>query len=272
MIGASRVSRGALRESVDERFDVADAAALSGDGEACLAFASVLDSERSLRQTLADPAMGAEAKNAMLHRLLDGKVAPSAIDLIAQAVSYRWSSDRDMVAALTETGQTLLLMSAEKQDRLGRVEEEIFRFGRIVDATPELQMALTNPAVDASRKAALTASLLEGKADSIAVQLLQSATTELHGRPVQSAIGDLSELAAQRRGRVVAEVRSAIALTQEQSDRLAAALGRIHNRDVQLNVTIDPSIVGGLEVRVGDEVVDGTLSTRIEAARRRLTH
>jgi F-type H+-transporting ATPase subunit delta len=61
-------------------------------------------------------------------------------------------------------------------------------------------------------------------------------------------------------------------LSEEQSQRLRAALGRIHHRDVQLNVTVDPAIVGGLEVRVGDEVIDGTLSTRIEAARRRLTH
>jgi F-type H+-transporting ATPase subunit delta len=208
----------------------------------------------------------------MLERLLAGKVTAGALDLIAETVALRWSTDRDMVDAMDEAGASLLLMAAEKQGRLDRVEEEIFRFGRAIDSNPDLQMALSNPAVEESRKAALTRQLLQDKADPLTVSLLTNATTELHGRPVQTAVAQLSELAAQRRGRVVAHVRSATPLTAEQSDRLTAALARIHHRDIQLNVTVDPSVVGGLEVRVGDEVIDGTLSTRLEAARRRLTH
>jgi F-type H+-transporting ATPase subunit delta len=272
MIGASRTSRAALRESVNARFDGADAAALAADGQSLLSFSALMDHERSLRQTLADPAMNPGAKRGLLDRLLTGKMSAQALDIIAETVSSRWSNDRDLVDAMDEAGQSLLLMSAEKEGRLDRVEEEIFRFGRIVDSNPELQMALTNPAVAESQKAAIISELLTGRVDGLSQILLQNVTAELHGRPVQNAIGDLSALAAQRRGRVVAEVRSAIPLTDEQAARLTAALGRVHNRDVQLNVTVDPSIVGGLEVRVGDEVIDGTLSTRIEAARRRLTH
>lgn len=272
MIGASRVSMGAVRDSVDALFDTADAAALQADGEALLSFAALLDNERTLRLTLADPAMEPAAKGGLLQRLLEGKVPASALDLLTQIVSQRWSNDGDMVTAITEAGQSLLLISAEKSDRLDRVEEEIFRFGRIIDANPELQMALTDPALSGEAKSNIVSSLLDGKADPITIDLLKSATTELHGRPVNTVVGELSQLAAQRRGRVVAEVRTARPLTEEQTSRLEAALARIHNRDVQLNVTIDPSVIGGIEVRVGDEIVDGTLSTRIEAARRRLTH
>ncbi len=272
MIGASRTSMAALREAVNARFDSTDAAALAADGQSILSLAALLGHERTLRQTLADPAMAAGAKQGLLHRLLDGKVSTGAFDLIVEIVTKRWSTDRDMVDAMDGAGQSLVLMSAEKDNRLDRVEEEIFRFGRIIDSNPDLQMALTNPAVDEQKKSAITAALLEGKADALTVRLLQTATTELHGRPVQTAVSELSALAAERRGRVVAEVRSATPLSAEQSERLRAALGRIHHRDVQLNVTVDPSLVGGLEVRVGDEVIDGTLSTRIEAARRRLTH
>ena len=272
MIGASRTSLAALRESVNARFDGADAAALATDGQSLLSFAGLLGRERTLRQTLADPAMNAGAKRGLLDRLLSSRVSPFALDLIAETVAARWSNDRDMTDAMDEAGQSLLLMSAEKDGHLDRVEEEIFRFGRVIDSNPDLQMALTNPAVSEPEKTAITAQLLTGKVEPLTLNLLQNVTTELHGRPVQTAIADLSALAAQRRGRVVAEVRTAIALTDDQSARLAAALGRVHHRDVQLNVTVDPSIVGGLEVRVGDEVIDGTLSTRIEAARRRLTH
>ncbi|MCU0295967.1 MAG: F0F1 ATP synthase subunit delta [Candidatus Nanopelagicales bacterium] len=272
MIGASRTSIAALREAVNARFDSADEAALASDGQSVLSFASLLGRERTLRQTLSDSALDTAAKNALLQRLLGDKMAQSALELIGVAVTQRWSTDADMVDALDETGQNLLLMSAEKQGRLDRVEEEVFRFGRIIDSNPDLQMALTNPAVGEDAKASITGQLLDGKADEITVRLLQSVTTELHGRPVQVAVAGLSTLAAARRGRVVAEVRSARELSDEQKRRLVEALGRLHNRDVQLNVTVDPSIVGGLEVRVGDEVIDGTLSTRIEAARRRLTH
>lgn len=272
MIGASRTSRTLVRESVDARFDASDAAALAADGQSLLSFAGLLGRERTLRATLADPAMAAGAKRGLLERLLGSRVPASAVELIAQIVEQRWSTDRDMVDVLAEAGQSLLLMSAEKDGRLDRVEDELFRFGRTIDANPDLQMALTNPALDAGSKAGITRDLLAGKADPLTQTLLQTVTAELHGRPVQTAVGDLSALAAQRRGRVVAEVRSAIPLTDEQSQRLRDALGRIHHRDVQLNVTIDPSVVGGLEVRVGDDVIDGTLSTRIEAARRRLTH
>lgn len=272
MIGASRVSMGAVRESVDALFDTSDAAALQADGEALLSVASLLDKERTLRLTMADPAMEAGAKAGMLRSLLAGKIPDSALDLVTTIVSERWSDDRDMLRAITESGQSLLLMSAEKGGRLDRVEEEIFRFDRIIDANPDLQMALTDPATDAATKSSIISSLLEGKADPITIDLLQSAVTGLHGRTVNAAVGELSELAAQRRGRVVADVRTARPLTPEQTSRLEAALARIHNRDVQLNVIVDPSVIGGIEVRVGDEIVDGTLSTRIEAARRRLTH
>jgi F-type H+-transporting ATPase subunit delta len=272
MIGASRTSIAALREAVDARFDAADADALAHDGKSVLSFAGVLGRERTLRQTLADPAMEADAKRDLLRRLLDGKVPQGALDLIAQTVTLRWSTDRDMVAAMVSAGESLLLMSAEKQGLLDRVEDEIFRFGRVIDANPTLQMALTNPALDGRAKAAIIADLLRDKADPLTAQLLETATAELHGRPVQDAVEQLSTLAAQRRGRVVAEVRSAIPLSDEQSRRLTDALSRIHHREVQLNVTVDPAVVGGLEVRIGDEVIDGTLSTRIETARRRLAH
>ncbi|MEZ5186407.1 MAG: F0F1 ATP synthase subunit delta [Candidatus Nanopelagicales bacterium] len=272
MIGASRTSMAALREAVDARFDGADSAALAADGQSVLSFAGLLGRERTLRQTLADPAMAADAKRGLLQRLLDGKVDGTAFELIAETVGLRWSTDPDMVDAMSEAGESLLLMSAEKDGRLDRVEEEIFRFGRVIDSHSDLQMALTNPAVDAASKAAITGQLLDDKADALTIRLLQTVTTELHGRPVQGAVAELSALAARRRGRVVAEVRAAKPLSAEQSERLVAALARIHHRDVQLNVTVDPSVVGGLQVQVGDEVVDGSLSTRIEAARRRLTH
>ncbi len=105
MIGASRTSMAALREAVNARFDAADEAALAADGESVLSFAALLGRERTLRQTLADPAMNAGAKVGLLNRLLDGKVTAGALELVGEIVNLRWSTDRDMVAAMDEAGQ-----------------------------------------------------------------------------------------------------------------------------------------------------------------------
>ena len=86
-----------------------------------------------------------------------------------------------------------------------------------------------------------------------------------------SAVTGLSELAAARRGRVIADVRAASALTEEQSQRLSEVRSRIHGRSVELNVEVDPEVIGGIEVRIGDEVIDGTTATKLEQARRRMT-
>lgn len=272
MIGASRTSAAELREATNSRFETSDAAALAADGQAVLEFAGILGRERALRQTMADPAIDSSVKRGTLQSLLSGRVGQSAIELIGRAVVLRWSRDWDLVDALDEAGQNLLLMSAESEGRLDRVEEEIFRFGRAVDASADLQMALTSPATSSASKASLVGQLVADKTDPVTQRLLEYATTQLRGRPIQSAIDELSDRAAARRGRVVAEVRSAIALTDDQERRLAAALGRLHGRAVQLNVHVDPDVIGGLEVRVGDELIDGTLATRLEAARRRMTH
>lgn len=261
-----------LREDIASRFNSGDADALNRDGRAVLSFAAILGQEQTLRQLMADPALDAGAKRAALVQLLEGKIEQSAFDVISHAVNMRWSSDADMIDAIDESGQTLLLMASEVDGSLDAVEEEIFRFGRIVSANADLQMALSNPATSATAKSGIVESLLGGKADPNTVTLLRSTATQLHGRPIQDAIERLSELAATRRGRIVADVRSAIALSDEQQSRLATALSAIHHREVQLQIHVDPSVIGGLVVRIGDEVIDGTMSTRLTTARRRLTH
>ena len=85
------------------------------------------------------------------------------------------------------------------------------------------------------------------------------------------AVEQMSAMAAVRQDRLVAVVTSAVPLTDEQKSRLADALSRIQGKQVLINVVVDPSVVGGIQVRVGDEVIDGTLANRLEQARRRLT-
>lgn len=271
MLGASRTSIAVQQEYLAGLYDdVSARPQFDAAGDSLLAVVSVLEAERPLRAALAEPATLPAEKDGIIEAVFVGKVPALTLDILKRVSHARWSSDADMIDATEEAGASLILMSAESQGNLDRVEEELFRFGRAIDANADLQMALTDPASPTAAKAGIVRSLLDGKATTETVQVLAHVVGHLRGRRVQDAVTRISELAATRRGRVIADIRSAIELTHEQESRLAAVLKKLHGRDVELNVAIDPSVIGGIEVRVGDEVIDGTVANRIEQARRRL--
>jgi F-type H+-transporting ATPase subunit delta len=129
-------------------------------------------------------------------------------------------------------------------------------------------MALTDPSQTAATKASIVGDLLGGRTTAVTREVLQYAVGHLHGRRIDAVIDELCHLAAQQRERVVAEVRVAAALDAEQERRLAAALSTLKGRTVRLNVAVDPSVLGGVHVRIGDEVIDGTVASRMDQASR----
>jgi F-type H+-transporting ATPase subunit delta len=159
---------------------------------------------------------------------------------------------------------------ADTNGELDRVENDIFSFGYAVEVNPELQMALTNPAFSSELKAGVVHDVLGGRSANGSAVLLEHTAANLRGRRVDVALNNLSDVAASLRNRIVAEIRVAISLSDEQEKRLSNVLARIAGKQVSLNVVVDPSIVGGVSVRLGDDVIDGSVSTRLEQARRTL--
>lgn len=272
MLGSSRTSYAAVDEYLSSYYQAApDRSGFFAAGQGCLQVADLLEGDSVLRATLADASREAQAKRSLGEQLLQGKVSATALDLLGRVFAARWGSAADMVDAVESVGTTLILMSAEGAGRLETVEEELFRFGRAIDANAPLQMALTDPANSARAKAGIVTSLLANRATAEATALLEYIAGHLRGRRVQAAVTTLSEMAAARHGRIVAEVRAAVALSAEQRRRLAAVLTKIQGRPVELNVIMDPSVIGGIEIRADGEVVDATVASGIEQARRRLT-
>ena len=267
MIGSSRESLSACQEGLDARRQDAGFDQVAGE---LFAVADLLGREGQLRLTLADSGQPHSVREALVRQLLGGKVSDLTVDVVLMAVGRRWASDMDLVMALEQLGDQAAFTVAEADGSLDATEEELFRFGRAVDSSSDLQMALTDPSQTSAVKSGIVRDLLRGRATSATQQVLEYAVGHLHGRRIDAVVDELVELAARQRQRVVAEVRVAAPLDESQAARLADVLTRLKGRTVRLNVAVDPAVLGGVHVRIGDEVIDGTVASRMEQARRTL--
>ncbi|ARX86443.1 MULTISPECIES: F0F1 ATP synthase subunit delta [Streptomyces] len=267
--GASREALAAARERLDALTDSTsvDAKQLADE---LAAVTAMLDREVSLRRVLTDPAQSGEAKAELASRLLGGKVGGETADLVAGMVRSRWSQSRDLVDGLEELTNLADLTAAQKSGALDNVEDELFRFGRIVSSSTELRSALTDRAANATAKSGLVHGLLDRRADVVTERLVERLVTAPRGRSLEEGLESLSKLAADRRQRMVAVVTSAVPLSDQQKQRLGAALAKIYGRQMHLNLDVDPTVLGGIRVQVGDEVINGSIADRIEDAHRRM--
>ena len=268
MQGSSRRALAQLQEAFDARRDAgADSAVIAND---LLAVVALLSREIRLRNALGDPGADPDKRAQIAEQLFSGKVNRDALALLSEAVRARWSRARDLVDSLEAIAAQAAFTVAEREGRLDRVEDELFRFGRTIAGSASLRNVLAQPDVPAAQKRALLQSLLAGKADPTTRKLLDHLVSAPRGRRIEDAVLEVSELAAQRRGRIIADVRVAAVLTEDQHRRLTAALERIYRRDVTLQVAVDPKVLGGVVVTVGDEVIDGSVLQRLERARRQI--
>jgi F-type H+-transporting ATPase subunit delta len=266
---ATRQSNAAARERLEALTDNAsvDVTALASD---LLAVTGVLDHEVALRRILTDPATEGQRKADLIGSLFGGKIGADALDLLSGMVRSRWSAPRDLVDGIEQQAAFAEIIGADKAGTLDEVEDELFRFGRVVAGSNELRSALTDNAAGKAAKAELVQRLLGAKARPATTALVSSLVTQPRGRSLEGGLEDFSRLAAARRGRVVALVTAAVPLSDGQKDRLGAALARLVGRPVHLNIDVDPAVLGGVRVQIGDEIIEGTIANRMDGARQGL--
>lgn len=270
MRGTSRSSLAAAEERLEPLLGTLDSDAAVTVGTELFAVARLLDSSGTLRRALTDPSRPGQDKAALADRLLTGKVSDATRSLVAGLARDRWSEARDLADAAEHLGVVAVLAAAERDGVLDAVEDELFRFGRVVEGNRALGQALGDRAVPGERKAELVERLLAGKAQPHTLVLAQQAAAHPRGRTLTASLDDMGKVAARRRERTVATVTAAVPLTENQRARLARVLERIYGGTMWLNVDVDPGLVGGLRVQVGDEVIDASVLSRLDDARRRL--
>jgi F-type H+-transporting ATPase subunit delta len=262
-------SRAALAHAV-EAFEASPADTSGEVSEGLYAVAALLDREPSLRRAFTDPASSPDSRRGLAQALLGRQLAAAPLGVLSDLVAQRWSSPADLRAAVEVLAADAALRAAEHDGVLDDVEDELFRFARLLEREPALRAALTDPGLPDERKSALLRDLLGERARPQTLRLVEIAVTRSRGRSVETALDELADLAAQRRQRFVAQVKVARPLDPQQEARLAAGLERVYGRRVQLQVDVDPTVLGGISVRIGDEVLDGTVQRNLEAVRRSL--
>ena len=232
--------------------------------------AHVLDGTLSLRRALSDASVRPDDRAGLVRRLLSAKVAGNTLEVLQTVARQRWSRPLDLVEATEILAIEAALDAADARGELADVEDELFRFSRIVAGDDDLARILGNRSAPREGKAALLDRLLSGKVSPVTERLVRNTLTSSHVHSAENEIERLSTMAARRRGQSVAHVVSAVPLSDTQEQRLTGTLERIYGRTMGLQVQVDPGVLGGLVIRVEDEVIDGSIAHRLEAASRRL--
>ena len=268
---ASRAARVALTHTFDEVAGDLDADGLTKLSEELAQVVTLLVTEPTLTRHLTEHNDDAEAKKALVDRLFTGKLDEKTVTLLQTAAAQRWSAEADLIDGIEHLARLALLKRAELEDQVDDVEEQLFRFGRVLDGQPRLTALLSDYTTPIEGRTALLDKVIDGSGvDGIAAALLSQTIGHLRGERADEAVVDLAELAVARRGELVAHVTAAADLSDDQRNRLVELLSRIYGHPVSIQLNVDPEVLGGLSITVGDEVIDGSIATRLAAAQTQL--
>ena len=270
MRGTSRASLSAAKERLNAELANATTAQASQLGDELFAVTGLLDSQPGLRRALSDPSRDAAARAELARGRLSGKVSAPALEQVTALVSARWSAPGDLGDAAEELAVIAIATAADSAGQLDDLEDELFRFARIVQASPGLRGALSNQFTSPAGRRQLVTDLVTGKVTAPALRLITQAAGQPRGRSLDASLQAYANLAAELRQRLVAEVRVAVPLTGAQRARLATALAATTGHDVHLNVVLDPEVLGGMSVRIGDQLINGSVASRLAELRREL--
>jgi F-type H+-transporting ATPase subunit delta len=236
-------------------------------GEELFGVAAVLREQSGLRRVLTDSSVAAEAKAGLAEQVFGSVVAKPTMGVVADAAGARWTASGDIIVALEELGTTCTVRSGGND--AGRISDQLFAVRRLVHDSSELRNALADPSRSVADKRELLRGLLESQLMPATMRLVEQAVTG-HDGPMVGALALYQKRAAAVLDQVVATVHTARALDDAVRNRLTEALGRQYDAHVHVDEVVEPDLVGGIRIEIGDDVIDGTVQSRLDDARRRL--
>ena len=273
MRSASRQALMSLSDRFSEIAKKLDNKGLSTLSSELVSVAQMLDREIVVSRYLTVSAEDAAPRVRLIERLVSDQVGDATLDVLRLAVSERWSANSDLIDAIEHVSRQALLEIAERENKVDEVEDQLFRISRILDAQPRLAILFGDYTVPVEGRVGLLRKVLDGasgRVNPIVVSLLTHTVELLRGQNADEAIQFLAEVAVARRGEIVAQVSAAAELSDAQRTRLTEVLGRIYGHPVAVQLQIDAELLGGLLISIADEVIDGTLSSRLAAAQAQL--
>lgn len=268
MKAASREAQSHVTDTLDELIRNADntVAVAAQIGTELFLIVDQLDAERALRVAVADTSLEASQREGIARDVFGNKVAQPTLDILTAAAQQEWSTPREFRAGLVNLGRRALELGAKEQGQLEQVENELYELSVLLEGEKELTQLLSDRTATPAKKRGLLASVIYGKV----TMFTEALALQVIGRPVHNPVDDLAELAAgvaELRGKAVARVKSAEALSETQRDALARKLEQIYGREMAIHSEVDPSLLGGMVVRVGDEVIDGSTRGKLNRLR-----
>lgn len=264
MSGNAEARQHALDRVLDDQQPTATLA------EEMFAVSDALGGSPSLRRALTDQGTAVEARLNVVRALFGGRVSPQAMAVLEQATRLSWASSGSLTNAIERQGVRAVLGEADRNGTLDDVEDQLFRLGRTVDAHPELRVALADRRVDLAGRRHLLDDVF-GARVLPATRTLAHRAIEARKRTFDLTLEGYLQTAAELRNRSIAVVEVARPLSDAQSARLKTALTRQAGRDITLNVVVNPAVLGGVRVSIGDEVIEGTVAGRLSDVRRKLS-
>jgi len=268
--GSSRQSLAALRVALDNTLKGVSADDASAISSGLFKALVAIDSSTGLRRALTDSARDASSKSDLVSDLFKKSLTGPVLALLANATSLRWSSPSGIADAIEQIAVEAEATAANLGNSLDQVQSEIFTFSKLLIENPDLRTALSERAQSPESKQALLKSIFGSKFSASTNSLLSHSVESRRARSIEKTIAAYSHAVTARRNRVNAHIKSSIALSDGQAKKLADSLTKQIGQPVHLNIEIDPSILGGISIRFGDEVIDGTISNRLAEASRAL--
>lgn len=235
-------------------------------GQELFAAGRVIGESAQLRAALADPSAESQAKSAVVEKVFSG-LGSSARQLLAVVSENRWSSEDDLLAGIEELGLRVIAQTATEATP---IEAELFAFGAAVSSNADLELAVGSKLGASASKAALIEALIGNKVSAQTVAIVSHLVQQPRGRRVAELLRTAARVVADQAGLSVATVTTASPLSVAQVERLGKGLAQTYGRQLRINQVVDTAVIGGVRVQIGDDVIDGSIASRLKELRLQL--